>query len=67
MQHPTQEAVLSFDFSLDTLDVALRAPDGRWLIPHQPFSNNRPGFQQLKREVLYAHSWFKNITHDIFG
>ena len=23
--------------------------------------------EQLKREVLYAHSWFKNITHDIFG
>lgn len=21
----------------------------------------------LKREVLYAHSWFKNITHDIFS
>jgi sulfide dehydrogenase [flavocytochrome c] flavoprotein subunit len=20
-----------------------------------------------KREVLYAHSWFKNLTHDIFG
>jgi len=54
MQYPTQEAVLSFDFSLDTLDVALRAPDGRWLIPHQPFSNNRAGFQQLKGEVL-AH------------
>lgn len=23
--------------------------------------------EQLKREVLYAHSWFKNITADIFG
>ncbi len=23
--------------------------------------------ETLKREVLYAHSWFKNITHDIFG
>jgi sulfide dehydrogenase [flavocytochrome c] flavoprotein subunit len=23
--------------------------------------------EQLKREVLYAHSWFNNITHDIFG
>ncbi|MCW9025154.1 MAG: NAD(P)/FAD-dependent oxidoreductase [Gammaproteobacteria bacterium] len=21
----------------------------------------------LKREVAYAHSWFKNITHDVFG
>jgi transposase len=54
MQHSTQEAVLSFDFSLDTLDVALRAPDDQWLIPHQPYTNNRPGFQQLKAEIL-AH------------
>ncbi|MEW7977057.1 MAG: NAD(P)/FAD-dependent oxidoreductase [Candidatus Sedimenticola endophacoides] len=23
--------------------------------------------ETLKREVAYAHSWFKNITHDIFG
>jgi sulfide dehydrogenase [flavocytochrome c] flavoprotein subunit len=23
--------------------------------------------ETLKREVLYAHSWFKNITQDIFG
>ncbi|MCG8494189.1 MAG: NAD(P)/FAD-dependent oxidoreductase, partial [Sneathiellales bacterium] len=23
--------------------------------------------EQLKREVAYAHSWFQNITHDIFG
>jgi sulfide dehydrogenase [flavocytochrome c] flavoprotein subunit len=23
--------------------------------------------EQFKREVAYAHSWFKNITHDIFG
>jgi len=23
--------------------------------------------EQFKREVLYAHSWFKNITGDIFG
>ena len=23
--------------------------------------------EQFKREVLYAHSWFKNITNDIFG
>ena len=25
------------------------------------------GLCQLKREVLYAYSWFKNITSDIFG
>jgi sulfide dehydrogenase [flavocytochrome c] flavoprotein subunit len=23
--------------------------------------------ETLKREVLYAHSWFTNITQDIFG
>ncbi|MCB1861610.1 MAG: FCSD flavin-binding domain-containing protein, partial [Gammaproteobacteria bacterium] len=23
--------------------------------------------EQLKRDVGYAHSWFNNITNDIFG
>mgnify|MGYP001827035067 CR=1 FL=1 len=23
--------------------------------------------EMRKREVAYAYSWFKNITHDIFG
>ncbi|MCB1761959.1 MAG: FCSD flavin-binding domain-containing protein, partial [Gammaproteobacteria bacterium] len=23
--------------------------------------------EQFRRDVAYAHSWFRNITHDIFG
>jgi hypothetical protein len=56
MQHATQEAVPSFDSSLDTLDIALRAPDGRWPIPHRPYTNNRSGFQQLKGQVRMVTS-----------
>jgi hypothetical protein len=41
-----------FDFSLDRLDVALQAPDGRWLIPHQAFDNNWTGFCELKQLLL---------------
>lgn len=43
-----------FDFSLDRLDVALQAPGGRWLIPHQTFPNNWAGFCQVK-QLLLAH------------
>jgi transposase len=52
MQDPTKEAVLAFDISIDALDVALRAPDGQWLIQHQRYDNNWPGFQELKSGVL---------------
>jgi transposase len=48
------EVVLAFDFSLDRLDVALQAPNGDWLIPHQAYTNNWPGFLQLKQDLL-AH------------
>lgn len=48
------EYVLAFDFSLDRLDMALMAPNGDWIIPHQAYTNNRPGFRQLKKDVL-AH------------
>jgi transposase len=41
-----------FDFSLDRLDVALQAPDGQWLIPHQAFDNNWAGFCALKQLLL---------------
>jgi transposase len=54
MHHPLLDYVLAFDLSLDRLDVGLQAPDGDWLIPHQAFDNNWPGFQHLKQEVL-AH------------
>jgi len=50
----SQDHRLIFDFSLDHLDVALQAPDGRWLIPHQAFDNNWDGFCQVK-QLLLAH------------
>lgn len=50
------EHVLAFDFSLDSLDVALANPDGDWIIPHQAYVNNWAGFQQLKQEVIAALS-----------
>jgi transposase len=52
MRTSSNEYVLAFDFSLDTLDVALMAPNGDWIIPHQAYDNNMPGFQELKWDVL---------------
>ena len=54
MRISPNEYVLAFDFSLDTLDVALADPDGNWIIPHQAYDNNLPGFRGLKQDVL-AH------------
>ena len=54
MRTSPNEYVLAFDFSLDTLDVALADPDGNWIIPHQAYDNNLPGFRGLKQDVL-AH------------
>lgn len=53
MTHPT-EAVLAFDFSLDRLDVSLRADDLGWGWSHRAYANNWPGFQQLKTDLLAA-------------
>jgi transposase len=51
MIHST-EVVLSFDFSLDQLDVSLRADDPAWDWPHRAYANNWAGFQQLKADLL---------------
>jgi len=48
----SQDHRLIFDFSLDRLDVALQAPDGQWLIPHQAFDNNWAGLCKLKQSLL---------------
>ena len=45
-------AVLSFDFSADRLDVALRTPDGRFPFTHHAYDNNWPGFLALKQDLL---------------
>jgi transposase len=52
MKQSTAEMILSVDFSLDTLDVSLRSQSGEWLWPHQAYSNNWTGFQNLKAELL---------------
>lgn len=52
MRTSPDECVLAFDFSLDTLDVALMAPNGDWIIPHRAYDNNMPGFQKLKQDLL---------------
>ena len=52
MHPPPNEYVLAFDFSLDHLDVGLMDPESNWLVPHQAYTNNMPGFQQLKRDIL---------------
>jgi hypothetical protein len=46
------EYVLAFDFSLDRLDVGLADPEGSWIIPHQAYTNNMPGFREMKKDVL---------------
>ena len=55
MTHPN-EVVLSFDFSLDRLDVSLRADDPIWDWPHRAYPNNWVGFQQLKTDLLTSLS-----------
>lgn len=46
------DAILSFDVSLDQLDVALRTDESGWQWPHRAYTNNRPGFEKLKAELL---------------
>lgn len=50
--NPPNECLLAIDLSLDRLDVFLRDPAGRWLIPHQRFPHNWSGFQALKQTLL---------------
>jgi transposase len=52
MKDQREEIVLAVDFSLNQLDVSLRQSDKRWVWPHRGYNNNRPGFQQLKQDLL---------------
>lgn len=52
MKQPVAEAILSIDFSLDQLDVALQGADQAWLWPHRSYENNWLGFQELKKALL---------------
>jgi transposase len=64
MSTQATETILAIDFSLDRLDVSLRASDGRQVWSHQAYSNNWPGFQALKAEVLasLAHQASPGLT-----
>jgi transposase len=46
------ETILSFDVSLDQLDVALRTDESGWQWFHRAYPNNWDGYQQLKAELL---------------
>jgi transposase len=46
------EAVLSFDVSLDQLDVTLRTDQAGWPWPHRAYANNWVGYQHLKTDLL---------------
>ena len=52
MKPSRHDHLLSFDFSLDRLDVGLQAPDESWLFHHQAFDNNYPGFLALKQQLI---------------
>jgi len=54
MDNQSPKVVLSIDFSLDRLDVALRERKGDWLWGHRDYENNWSGFQALKKDLL-AH------------
>jgi sulfide dehydrogenase [flavocytochrome c] flavoprotein subunit len=56
------------DYAFSVANVYRLAEDGSAIISVS--GGVTPGdasAEQLKREVIYAHSWFKNITHDMFG
>jgi hypothetical protein len=52
MTYHILEMVLAIDFSLNRLHVSLRGNEREWLWAHQPYPNNWPGFQQLRRNLL---------------
>ena len=51
MDQVTKEMLLSVDFSLDQLDVELSSQSGV-IWPHQAYSNNMSGYEQLQADLL---------------
>jgi sulfide dehydrogenase [flavocytochrome c] flavoprotein subunit len=44
--------------------------EGNMIIPVEGAGGESPSdatAEDRRREAFYAHSWFKNITHDMFG
>jgi transposase len=64
MSTQVTETILAIDFSLDRLDVSLRAGEGQPVWPHRDYANNWPGFQALKTDVLasLAHQASPHLT-----
>jgi transposase len=53
MQYAPDEALLSVDFSLDSLDISLLGPAGEVLIPHHRYTNNWIGFDALRDDLIH--------------
>jgi len=53
------EYIFACDFSLDSLDVVIITPNGD-CTPHRTYTNNWPGFQKLKKDLL---SYLSNLDH----
>lgn len=62
----SNECVLSLDISLDDLDTTILSPYGDWT-PHQTYSNNWPGFQALKRDLLAYLGNLENARLTVAG
>ncbi len=67
MNQSKTEATLAVDFSLDSLDVALRSPSGEWIWSHQTYSNNWSGYQELKAELLVNLSRYGTVQLTTVG
>jgi sulfide dehydrogenase [flavocytochrome c] flavoprotein subunit len=57
------------DYAFSVAAVYRLSEDGKTIASVEGAGGLTPGDaspEQLKREVLYAHSWFDNITSDIY-
>ncbi|CAK0752232.1 Sulfide dehydrogenase (flavocytochrome c) flavoprotein chain [Gammaproteobacteria bacterium] len=63
-------SILDTDYGVSIAGVYRLSPDGKEIIAIDGSGGVTPKDatpDQLKREASYAHSWFNNITQDIFG
>ena len=67
MQYAPDEALLSFDFSVDSLDVGLLGPAGAVLIPHHRYTNNWIGFDALRNDLVHHLHAFSDVSLTVVG
>ena len=61
-------SIVGADYGISVAAVYKLAEDGSKITSvSSGLTPSDASAEQLKREVAYAHSWFKNITADIFG